>query len=164
MDVTKISEGKLDFQMEVFDFNDLIDEAVEDMQPTTKRHKIIKKVDRKVSLLGDREKLSQVFVNLLSNAIKYSPSSEEILIETTVDEEEIMICIKDYGIGISTEIQKNLFNRFYRVIDESTKTFPGLGLGLYISAEIIKRHKGKIWVESSLGEGATFCFNLPLLK
>jgi PAS domain S-box-containing protein len=163
LDVTKITEGKLEIRLELIDLNALIDQAVEDMQPTTKRHEIIKNVDKTVSVLGDSEKIYQVFVNLLSNAIKYSPNADKIIINTEVKNGEIMVCIKDYGIGISREIQKNLFNRFYRVIDESTRTFPGLGLGLYISAEIIKRHKGKIWVESSLGEGASFCFNLPIL-
>jgi signal transduction histidine kinase len=100
-------------------------------------------------------------VNLLSNAIKYSPQADKIIIQTSARENELTISVQDFGIGISNEMQKRLFRRFFRVTDGTVSTFPGLGLGLFIATEIVKNHHGRIWVESAPNEGAKFCFILP---
>ena len=70
--------------------------------------------------------------------------------------------VQDFGIGMSKEHLGRIFERFYRVYDGNDKTFPGLGIGLYISSEIVKRHGGKLWVESELGKGSTFSFSIPI--
>lgn len=75
---------------------------------------------------------------------------------------EVTVCVQDFGIGISRDDLEKVFEQFYRVSGDMQHTFPGLGLGLYISAEIIKREGGRIWVNSTEGEGSTFCFALPL--
>ena len=75
-----------------------------------------------------------------------------------------MVGVQDFGIGISKEHQEKIFERFYRVYTEDEKTFPGLGMGLYISSDIIERHNGKIWVESEKGKGSTFYFTLFYTK
>ncbi len=162
LDVTKISEGRLDIRHEKFDLNELIDEVVQDMQLTTKKQTILKELQELKPIKGDRERTAQVIVNLLSNAIKYSPHADKVIIKTSVVDEEVVVSIQDFGIGISKEMQKKLFRRFFRVTDETSSTFPGLGLGLFISTEIIKKQKGRIWVESTPKEGSTFSFTLPL--
>lgn len=164
LDVTKITEGKLDLKNEPYDMNELIEEVIEDIQPTTRKHTIVKELQPLKPIVGDKEKVSQVLVNLLSNAIKYSPEADKIIVRTAITDEGVTVCVQDFGIGITDEMQKNLFQRFFRVLDESTSTFPGLGLGLFISTEIIKRQNGRIWVESAPKKGSSFCFILLLNK
>jgi signal transduction histidine kinase len=119
-------------------------------------------------IFADRERLGQVITNLLSNAVKYSPRTDKIIVRTSFElgnapgQPKISVSIQDLGIGISEMDQRVIFERFFRVKDQNTNTIPGLGLGLYISANIIKRHNGNIWVESKIGEGSTFGFTLPV--
>ena len=108
---------------------------------------------------GDGTRLSQVFENLFSNAIKYAPDSE-IIISIRATADNIRIAFTDKGEGISEDYLPFVFERFYRVPGERTVT--GTGLGLYICKQIIMAHHGKIWVESVLGEGATFMIELPV--
>ena len=81
-----------------------------------------------------------------------------------LSKETITLCVQDFGVGIPEEKKQQVFEQFYRVSGPEQNTFPGLGLGLYISSEIIKREGGRIWVESTEGEGSTFCITLPLKK
>jgi signal transduction histidine kinase len=99
---------------------------------------------------------------LLTNAIKYSPQGEKIWIEIQSLKNKLVVSVKDQGIGIDKNQQKRIFDRLYQVTDAKEKNFPGLGMGLYISREIIKRHRGAIWVEGEKGKGSTFYFSLPL--
>lgn len=165
LDATKIENGQLKFLKEMFDFNDLITEIVEEMQRTTESHKITVKLlsDTKI-INGDRNRIGQVITNLVSNAIKYSPKTDEIIVSTTNEKNRIKLCVKDLGIGIANEKQSKIFDRFFRVSGDKQETYPGLGLGLFISAEIIKRHKGKFSLQSAEGKGSTFCFTLPVIK
>ncbi len=164
LDVTKIQEGQLQFNKSAFAIDALIIETVEEVQRTTQKHRIIVKGRTKNHVFADRERISQVIVNLLTNAIKYSPHAETVIVETAVNPSHVTVCVRDFGIGIAKEKQSNLFQRFFRVAGSKQETYPGLGLGLYISSEIIKREGGKIWVESVEGKGATFCFTLPIKK
>ena len=161
LDVSKIQAGKLVFNITEFDIYDLIKEGVEAIQPTSNRHKIIYKDCIHQKIYADRNRLEQVLMNLLSNAIKYSPHADKIVIKTDKEENYITVGVRDFGIGINKENIRMLFQRFYR-IEASANKFSGLGIGLYISAQIIERHKGKIWVESDGKNGSTFYFNLPL--
>ncbi|MBI3883221.1 MAG: PAS domain-containing sensor histidine kinase, partial [Sphingobacteriales bacterium] len=126
------------------------------------KHNFIKKFSAKGIVYGDRERIGQVISNLVTNAIKYSPASTEIIIYSTVKENEIHVCVEDFGIGIPKNSLEKVFEQFYRVSGDMQHTFPGLGLGFYISSEIIKREGGKIWVNSIEGKGSVFCFSLPL--
>ena len=96
--------------------------------------------------------------------MKYSPAASKIVVHTAIKESEVHLCVQDYGIGIPKEKQQKVFEQFYRVSGDMQHTFPGLGLGLYISSEIIKRERGRIWVTSEEGKGSTFCFALPLFN
>jgi PAS domain S-box len=158
------SEGQ-HFQLDqaFFKFNDLVDECVSGVQITTSTHQLIIENNAAVNYYGDRLRLEQVFSNFLSNAIKYSPNADKIIIKSEISSGNIIVSIRDFGIGIAKENIDKLFNRFYRV-DNSSEKFQGLGLGLYISSEIIKAHNGSFWIESEVGKGSTFYFLLPLNK
>lgn len=162
LDVTKINNGKLQFNYTTFDFNQMVEEVVEEMQYTSPGHYVEKKLVYTGLIVGDKDRLSQVVINFLSNAIKYSPGANRIIVSTERKETEVQLCIQDFGIGISPEKKDRVFEQFYRVSGSREQTFSGLGLGLYISSEIIKRMRGRIWVASTEGEGTTFSFTIPV--
>jgi PAS domain S-box-containing protein len=162
LDVTKINSGKLQFNDQDFDFNPLVEELVEDLQRTATNHVLVKKLDPTGIVFGDRERIGQVITNLITNAIKYSPQADEVIISCEKNDNEVIFYVQDFGIGIAPYDLEKVFEQFYRVSGDMQHTFPGLGLGLYISAEIIIREGGRIWVNSIQGEGSTFCFALPL--
>ncbi len=164
LDVTKINSGKLQFNDRDFDFNELVNETVEDLQRTTEQHELIENLLDIGIIYGDRERIGQVITNLISNAIKYSPQASQIIIHSELRDDEVILCVEDFGVGIPEDKLNHVFEQFYRVSGNMQHTFPGLGLGLYISAEIIKREHGRIWVNSALGKGSKFCFALPLKK
>lgn len=164
LDVTKINSGRLQFNDRKFEFNTVVAELVEDLQRTTQNHVLKTAYSDPVEIFADEERIGQVITNLITNAIKYSPGTDRIDISTEIVGNEIKFCVKDYGIGLSKENLKKVFEQFYRVTGDMQHTFPGLGLGLYISAEIIRRAGGHIWVDSIEGAGATFCFTLPIRK
>jgi two-component system, chemotaxis family, CheB/CheR fusion protein len=161
LDFTRIEGGKLKFRDENYDINVLISDVVEEMQRTTKHHTIQKKLDAAIMVRGDRDRVGQVLTNLLNNAIKYSPDSNRIIVRSKIDNDAVTICVQDFGIGIDGALVDKVFDRFFRVTEPVMNTFPGLGLGLYIAAEIIKRQGGNIWAKSTKGKGSTFCFSLP---
>jgi PAS domain S-box-containing protein len=162
LDVTKINSGKLQFNDREFDFNPMVKELVEDLQRTTEKHTLIENYTETGIVYGDKERIGQVITNLITNAIKYSPQADKIIIYTALKDSEVTLCVQDFGIGISKDKLKRVFEQFYRVSGDMQHTFPGLGLGLYISSEIIKREGGRIWVTSNEGKGSTFCFALPV--
>lgn len=162
LDVTKIETGKLAFSIETFDFNELIHEIVDGIQPTTDRHIIELQIAKTKLVTADRDRIGQVLSNFLTNAIKYSPNGKKILVSTKVTNQWITTSVQDHGVGIPKKSLQKVFERFYRITEASGQTFPGVGLGLYISSEIMKRHHGKIWVESEKNKGSTFFFSLPL--
>lgn len=161
LDVTKINSGKLPITKTFFNFNQLIKAVVEDMQNTSPKFNIMMDLTETGNVFSDKERLVQVTNNLIGNAIKYSPDNTKIIIHTYVKNKEIVVCVQDFGVGIEKEYQDKLFDQFYRVSGNIQDTFPGLGLGLYISSEIIKQLGGRIWVTSNLGEGANFYFTIP---
>lgn len=162
LDATKIENGQLKFNLEIFDLNSLINEIAEEMQRTTVNHKITIEGNGKTIVNGDRNRIGQVLINFISNAIKYSPTDEEIIISSMRNGTMVNVSVQDFGIGIPVEKQPLLFNRFYRASGKEEQTYPGLGLGLFISKEIIKRHNGNVDVKSAEGKGSTFSFSLPL--
>ncbi len=164
LDVSKIEGGKLQYHLADFDLHVMIHDCVREMQLTTKMHKIKVDVHGSQIIYGDRDRVGQVLTNLLSNAIKYSPDSRDIIVSTILTKKFVCVHVKDFGIGISKQKQAKIFGRFFRVAGVKEDTYPGLGLGLYISAEIIKRHKGVTSVKSVLGKGSTFSFKLALKK
>ena len=110
---------------------------------------------------ADRERISQVLTNLISNAVKYSPNGGDVIINWQQTPEGIEVSVRDEGIGISKEMQAKVFDRFFRVRDVKANTFPGMGLGLYIIRNLVRRHGGRIWLESEPDKGSVFYFILP---
>jgi len=167
LDVTKITGGKLELRLTDFDINDLIIELVEELRKTTKIE-IITELQPSEKIRADRVRIAQVITNLLSNAVKYSSAAERIIVRSSFTESlgnekaRVMVSVQDFGVGVSMEQQKLIFERFIRVKGEKTDSIPGLGLGLYISSQIIKRHEGAIWVKSSGTDGSVFGFTLPI--
>jgi PAS domain S-box-containing protein len=161
LDVSKIQAGKLALVPTLFDMATLIEEMSSNLQETTKNHQIIfNNHHEKLMVNADRERIEQVLINIIGNAIKYTPESSEIIIDATKKENDILVDIRDTGIGIPQKDIDNIFLRFYRV-SGSASSFSGSGVGLYISSEIIKSHGGKIWAESEIGKGSVFHFSIP---
>lgn len=162
LDVTRTQSGNLNLRPEKFDVDGLIREVVENMQLTTQKHTISIKGKAAVQIFADRDRTSQVLINFLSNAIKYSPNGDSIIVHVKADKKEIVVGVQDFGIGIPSDKIDRIFERFMRVSGPYMETFSGLGLGLYISSDIIKRQKGRIWVKSRKNHGSTFYFSLPI--
>ena len=164
LEISKIQRENLPLHFEDFDLIIVIQEIVENLQATTLTHHLLVESSAHIFVYGDKDRIGQVLTNLLNNAIKYSPNADKVLLHVTADRNDAMVSVQDFGIGIAEAHQQNIFERFYHIPDPIEQTFPGLGIGLYISREIILRHQGRIWVESKKGEGSTFRFVLPLSK
>ncbi|SDP59979.1 PAS domain S-box-containing protein [Mucilaginibacter sp. OK268] len=160
LDVSRINAGKMDYNMETFNFYEMLKDTIDGVQHTTASHQIILESAEDITYTGDRFRLEQVVNNLLTNAIKYSPEANTITVNCTLHEDNsLIVSVQDFGIGIEEKNLSRLFERYYRV-DNTAMRFEGLGLGLFISAEILKRHNGSFWIESTPGEGSTFFFRL----
>lgn len=164
LDLSRIQLGKLEYHNEVFDLVQLVQEIVDNVKSTTKVHTFAIISLDPISLTADRDRIGQVVINLLMNAVKYSPQGDKIIVSLKKDKNDFVVSVKDFGIGIAKEHQSKIFERFYQVGDQKEHTYPGLGIGLFISNEIVKRHKGRLWVESERGKGTTFSFSLPINK
>jgi PAS domain S-box-containing protein len=162
LDVTKINSGKILFNKTWFNFNQAVQDNIQDLQHTTNKHILVMDFKETGMIYADKERIGQVITNLITNAVKYSPHSNRIIISTELENKEVTVCVQDFGIGIPDDKKDRVFEQFYRVSGSKQHTFPGLGLGLYISSEIIKREGGKMWVNSVEGKGSTFCFSLPV--
>ena len=161
--VYKAQTGMLNLQKETVDLYELVRETVEMFQYTTNSHTISIEGNITRPLLADKERIRQVVINLLINAIKYSPQADTILVKLHEDKKHFIVSIQDFGPGIPKEAQTRIFERFFRVRrNNQDYSVKGLGLGLYISLEIIKAHKGELWVESTEGKGSMFSFSLPI--
>ncbi|GLV59242.1 hypothetical protein KDH_60690 [Dictyobacter sp. S3.2.2.5] len=161
LNVTRLDTGKLNLHEAEFAFDELVEEIIEEIQQTT-AHSILREGATNTTIYGDRERIGQVITNLLTNAIKYSPHKKEVIVTSSRTSREIQFCVQDFGIGIATDKLPHVFERFFRESGVYEDTYPGLGLGLYISSEIIQRHGGRIWAESDKGTGSTFCFTLTV--
>jgi len=160
--VYKAQSGKLSLHKQSFNIDELISVVVSDFQYTTKTHTIEHRGKSKVTVYADKERIAQVLINLISNAIKYSPKAGKVMVTSGSDAKKVTVSVQDFGLGISKAEQIKVFDRFFRVKAKREKNISGLGLGLYISYEIINQHHGKIWVESREGKGSTFSFSLPI--
>jgi len=162
LDTSRLQNGQLKYNRQNFILNDLLKEVVEEMQRTTTTKQISIEANESFEVNADRERIGQVLSNLLTNAIKYCDDCEEITVKAEQDNGKVICSVKDSGIGIAKDQQDKIFERFYRASGENSHTYPGLGLGLYLSKEIIEKHHEKIWVESEVAKGSVFYFSLPV--
>lgn len=164
LDLKKIRRGRSIYRMKNFCVASLVQEVIDNIQKRAPHYSISFKNEAYKEVRGDREKISQVLTNLIINAIKYSPQNKKVLVKAKDTRERTHISVRDYGMGIERYEADRIFDRFYRVKDSRGKTFPGLGIGLYLSREIITHHNGRIWVESRKEKGSTFHFTLPCAR
>jgi PAS domain S-box-containing protein len=162
LDVSRIETGRLEIRRETIDWTPFVRSVVNRHHTAvTDRHFHVDVPDESAEVQGDRDRLEQVIGNLLENAVKYSPDGSDITIKVRDENDRIVTAICDRGIGIPTDEIGQVFERFHRGRQVSSTNYGGLGLGLYISKQIVERHGGSIWVESREGQGTTFYFALP---
>ena len=166
LDIQKIENGIKEYNMQVCDMKQIIIEAIKLFDKVGEKHKFVFEhiEEDKYNVVCDRNKILQVLSNLISNAIKYSPGGSDIKIDLTKNDKSITVTIADFGLGIPEEAKEKVFDKFYRVNNDDRRKIGGTGLGLAISKEIVVLHGGSIEFESTLGQGSTFYFNLPLAK
>ena len=162
VDVSQIQGGELVLHRTQVDLCGLVRDEVRAMEPTSPRHQFSVSCDGPAVVEADQERVREVVFNLLDNAVRYSPYGGPIQAAVWTQRGEGVVCVRDHGIGIPRDRQEKLFQLFYQVTPMVSPT-RGMGLGLYISREVIRRHGGRIWFESEEGRGSTFCFSLPLL-
>lgn len=166
LEVSRIQTGRLALRLETVELGELVEQVTERFRedPTLAQRHAIEVRDVKQPLIGnwDPGRLDQVLSNLITNAIKYSPSGGSIRIRLGRSGEMARVSISDQGIGIPADERAKLFQPFARAANASIRNFGGIGLGLFISRDIIERHGGQIWLESEEGKGSTFYFTLPL--
>jgi two-component system sensor histidine kinase/response regulator len=161
LDISKIESGKLKFNKKYFMVEQLLDNVTDIIHQGNPEFRITRKGKVQQEVYADEMRIEQVIINFLTNAIKYSPGTHEIEININMEDEKLYLGVRDFGIGIAPEQQKHVFDKFYRV-EETAIHFQGLGIGLYISAEIVRRHGGQIGVKSTMGEGSEFYFIIPV--
>ena len=169
LDVSRAQDSGLDFRRERADLADVVAAAVEQMQATTSAHRLTLSTRQRASVEMDRGRIEQVLVNVLGNAIKYSPLGGDIDVWMTLNgrdgsASEVEVAVRDHGIGIPTERQGGLFERFYRAHAGTSHDYGGMGIGLHLSRTIVMQHGGRMWFESAEGSGSTFSFSLPLAE
>ncbi len=158
--VSIIRAGKLELVTEIFDLDQLLDDCIDTI--ATSKGKTIKRQGGTLGHIeGDQFRLHEVFTNLLKNAIKYSPGTDLVLVKTSRTTQYVIIEVIDRGIGISDSKIDHIFELFVRGM-ESDQNIKGFGVGLYITSEIVKKHKGKLQVVSKIGKGSTFKVTLPI--
>ncbi len=161
MDVSKIQNGKMELNVTSFDFGAMVSEALKSIEYVSPDHQLLLTGEIKKPVKGDKDRLQQVVINLLSNAVKYSPKSKKVMINIELNKKVVKVSVKDTGIGIRKESIEKIFERYYRE-EQRAIHFQGLGIGLFISQDIVQRHGGKIWAESVAGKGSTFNFTIPV--
>jgi PAS domain S-box-containing protein len=162
LDIARLESGKMILEKQSFDIEQLLHELIDELRLIETKHEIDLAACHRVQVYGDRDKISSVISNLINNAVKYSPNGKPITISCERQERMVLVSVQDEGIGIKQQELSHVFDRFYRAETANSRTISGFGIGLYLSAEIIKQHNGEIWVESEPGMGSTFYFTLPI--
>ena len=161
LDGTNIQAGELKLQKTYFSLLGLVQTCIQHATEHKENVHLEASGSADIIVYADRDRLEQAVINLITNAIKYSPESDLVQIRVLEQDGLASVHVTDFGIGVDRRKVPLIFDRFYRV-DENNMNYPGLGLGLFIAAEIIRRHKGEIGVESEPGKGSTFWFSIPV--
>jgi two-component system sensor histidine kinase VicK len=162
LNISRLESGKINIDYQIFDLALLLKEAEDETTATITSHHVIFEPVETTFVNADRDKIGQVIQNLISNAVKYAAPNTTINIACITTDNLVKISVKDHGMGIQQDELIKIFDRYYRVEGGHMSLTAGFGIGLYLCSEIIQRHKGKIWAESTYGSGATFTFSLPL--
>ena len=162
LNVSRLESGKLEIEKQEFDLSALVATEVEEIRLTAGKYKFTLVTDEALTVFADKEKIASVITNFLTNAVKYSLKSTNIIVRCVSENGEAVLSVQDKGIGIKANDLSRIFDRYYRAEGEQMKQVSGFGVGLYLSAEVIRHHGGRIWVESKPGQGSTFYFALHL--
>lgn len=168
LDLQKMETGQFSLEISRFDLAELAKRVAENLQQAARTHQVLLRIDSRVPVEADRRRIEEVLSNLMDNAVKYSAEGTRITvsvgtrIEAQSGKEEALVSVDDRGIGIPTDDLGRIFERSYQGRSVLHRGHVGLGLGLYIAREIVERHGGRVWVESTEGVGSTFHFTLPL--
>jgi PAS domain S-box-containing protein len=162
LNISRLESGKILIEKSHFDIEELVREITDELEVSVTSHEINLVECAPITVFADRDKINSVVSNLISNAVKYSPKDTTIRISCSANENEVTVSVSDEGIGIQPLDADKIFDRYYRVESSNTRHIAGFGIGLYLSAEIVERHGGRIWLESEPGKGSTFYFTLPL--
>jgi PAS domain S-box-containing protein len=162
LNISRLESAKMHMEKTTFEMGALIREVIAEYKWSTSTHVIELSECEHVMIEGDRDKIMSVVSNLISNAIKYAPKNEFIRVSCQVNNGMIQVSVADKGMGIKPQDIDHVFDRYYRIESKHTQHIAGFGIGLYLSAEIVRQHRGEIWVESQSGVGSTFHFTLPL--
>jgi two-component system CheB/CheR fusion protein len=164
LSLSRFESGKLHIDKATFNLNELVNEIVDDFRLIMTGREIVCSFGSSPIINTDRDKIGSVITDLISNAAKYSAGGKPIHLSVPETLNEVRISVQDQGVGIRPEDQNRIFERYYRASTEQNKNVSGFGIGLYLSAEIIKLHNGKIWLESKIGSGSTFYVTLPYVN
>jgi PAS domain S-box-containing protein len=162
LNMSRLESGKIMIDKRLFNLEALIREVIAEAELTASTHQINFDPCEPVYVYADEDKIGSVISNLLSNAVKYSPKGKVVEVKCHVEGSTAQVSVKDEGMGMKQQDTEKIFERYHRVETTHTRNISGFGIGLYLSAEIIERHDGRIWVESESGKGSTFYFNLPI--
>ncbi len=168
LEVSRIDANKLELSPSLHDLVAIVRETVETLHSTIPNRRLLFEHSNhgQVLVIVDTDRIGQVITNYITNALKYSAASEPVIVGLTVEGTKAKVWVRDFGPGLTPEEQEKIWHRFYQLPKgqiHSSHT-AGLGLGLYICQTLIKRHNGKVGVESQLGQGSTFWFTLPIVK
>ncbi|MGE5522332.1 MAG: ATP-binding protein [Rhodospirillaceae bacterium] len=166
LDVTRISSGKVQLNTETLDVRDVLSRAIESVRPSLeeKRHKLtISMLNTAILVLGDRDRLQQVFVNLLGNAVKYTPEGGQLNVKAFIEADEAVVKVQDDGVGIAEDMQPRIFDLFTQAENTLSRSQGGLGIGLSLVKQLVTLHQGSVQVRSEgVGKGSEFTVRLPL--
>lgn len=163
LNISRLESGKIQLEKRSFELSSLIREMVAEADLSVNSHRLLFVPGPAVQVNADRDKIGSVISNYISNALKYSPKNKDIILNYAVSNDEVVVSVKDEGLGIKPHDLSKIFERYYRVESDHTRYIAGFGIGLYLSSEIIQRHGGRVWAESDPGYGSTFYFSLPLI-
>jgi signal transduction histidine kinase len=160
-DLVNLKEGRTEYVNEMFDFDEFAREVANKLRRKYKTNKLSLTGLAQRTVIADKGKVARVWEILVRNAVKYSGEEKEIELKIVGGDSGIRVCVKDYGMGVSVEEKEHIFKLYYRSESEKVKNIKGLGVGLYIAAQIMNHYGGNIWLEESSDKGSTFCFSIP---
>src|SRR5439155_10969071 len=153
LDVSRLQQGRVEMRLAEVELADVVQEVAERMRLLSKDHEIETKIEGAAPIVADRDRIEQVLENLVGNAIKYSPENGRIVMSLHASGANAVVSVRDEGIGIAPGEVEKIFGLFYRSPDPRADHVGGLGLGLYISREIVSRHHGRLWAERNAEAG-----------
>jgi two-component system phosphate regulon sensor histidine kinase PhoR len=164
LNISRLESSVLQLEREPVQLLDVLQQTISKLRGIAQMKNIALEVDSPTdlpSVVGDQDWLEQVVTNLVGNAIKFTRDGGRVKVSARESNGQVLVQVADTGIGIPADVLDRVFDKFYRVADDSGERPEGTGLGLHIAKQIVELHGGRIWAESTLGQGSTFRFTLP---